>query len=575
MSRFCALLSKKQSQNLPRFDLRFNDETFIVSEQIVYSLTQDISGKAEIFTFENLSAVGEITIYNRAEIKKTLAVKNQVSDGELLLRLYAKDGINGFSQIEGMFAVAISDGETLVIARDAIGKRTLFYVQTKNTFAASSSLKFLRKTFASETNLNLSAVVSFLTFAYLPGEETLLENVFELLPAHALKIFPDGKRELTNYYEPLEQLDDSKSIEQHIQNLRQTLETSMLTQLEENEDEIGVFLSGGVDSSLITALATKFRPGKVRTYSISFGEDNPNETAYSGLVAAHCRTKHKVLSFSGKQIAQYLAETISLLDCPVGDPLTVPNFLLAKAAAEDGLRHVFNGEGGDPCFGGPKNLPMLIFALQQENHQSLATTYLSSYRKCYDDLPRLLSPDVQEKLRNAPKLERFVEPFLENTQMNAYLNRLLYVNVRTKLAHHILPKVERITSFWNLEGHSPLADKACVDNAFTIPSQLKLKGTIEKWILKEAVRDLLPTTIIDRPKSGMRVPVQNWLHGALRDLSNELLFGKQLRVRGLFQEKTIRTWLKGEGLIYARQGGKLWLLITLEIWLRNFFDSSD
>jgi asparagine synthase (glutamine-hydrolysing) len=572
MARFCALLSKNQSQNLPRFDLRFNDETFIVSEKIVYSLTQDTSGRAEIFTFENLSAVGEVTIYNRAEIKQNLNVNNEISDGELLLRLYAKYGINGFSRIEGMFSVAVSDGETLVIARDSIGKCTLFYVQTKDTFAVSTSLKFLRKTFASEANLNLSAVVSFLTFAYLPGEETLLENVFELLPAHTLKISPDGKRELTNYYEPLEQIDDSKSAEQHVQTLRQTLEKSMLTQLEETGGEIGVFLSGGVDSSLVTALAAKFRPEKVRTYSISFGEDNPNETAYSGLVAAHCRTKHKVLSFSGKQIAQHLTETISLLDCPVGDPLTVPNFLLAKAAAEDGLCHVFNGEGGDPCFGGPKNLPMLIFALQRENYQSLATTYLSSYRKCYDDLPRLLSPDVQEHLRNAPKLERFIEPFLENQQMNSYLNRLLYVNVRTKLAHHILPKVERITSFWNLEGHSPLADKACVDNAFMIPPQLKLKGTIEKWVLKEAVRDLLPTTIIDRPKSGMRVPVQNWLHGALRDLSNELLFNKQSRIHGLFQEKTIRKWLKSEGLIYARQGGKLWLLITLELWLRNFFD---
>ena len=130
----------------------------------------------------------------------------------------------------------------------------------------------------------------------------------------------------------------------------------------------------------------------------------------------------------------------------------------------------------------------------------------------------------------------------------------------------------RLTSFWNLIGHSPLADKAIVDCAFTIPPQLKLHGTIEKWILKEAVRDLLPTTIIDRPKSGMRVPIQNWLTGALRELSNDLLFGKKARQRGIFQEKTIKTWMKGEGLIYARQGSKLWLLLTLELWLQAFLD---
>lgn len=346
----------------------------------------------------------------------------------------------------------------------------------------------------------------------------------------------------------------------------------MLSQLPETDEEIGVFLSGGIDSSLIAALAAKFRPEKVRTYSISFGAENPDETAYSSLVAAHCRTNHKILSFNGKQIADYLAKTVSLLDCPVGDPLTVPNFLLAKAASKDGLRHVFNGEGGDPCFGGPKNLPMLIFALQREEHQDLATIYLHSYRKCYDDLPFLLSQDVQNQLQNSLNLERFVRKFLENPQMNSYLNRLLYTNIRTKLAHHILPKVERLTSFWNLHGHSPLADKAIVDNAFAIPPELKLHGTIEKWILKESVRDLLPATIIDRPKSGMRVPVQNWLKGALRDLSNDLLFGKKARQRGLFQEKTIKTWLKSEGLIYPRQGGKLWLLLTLELWLQEFLD---
>ncbi len=573
MPRFSVIFSKNRHEKLRRFASEMDGEMFLpISERCVFSLTSHSAGKADFYTFDNLSAIGEITIYNRDEIKKYLNSNND-SDGELLLELYAKDGIKSFSRVEGMFAATIYDGEKLISVRDAIGKRTLFYTQKKDAFAVSSSLKSLRKWSELDVKLNLSAVASFLTFAYLPGEETLLENVFELLPAHALKISPDGKRELINYYEPLEKIDESKSVETHVRELRQTLENSMIEKLPKNDSEIGVFLSGGIDSSLVTALAANTRPGKVRTYSISFGNDNPSETAYAGLVAAHCRTEHKILSFSGKQIARHLTETVALLDCPVGDPLTVPNFLLAKAASEDGLRHVFNGEGGDPCFGGPKNLPMLIFALQQEKKHSLATTYLSSYRKSFDDLPFLLTPEFQTELQNSPPMERFVQPFLETPQMNSYLNRLLYVNIRTKLAHHILPKVERLTSFWNLAGHSPLADKAIVDCAFTIPPQLKLHGTIEKWILKEAVRDLLPSTIIDRPKSGMRVPVQNWLGGALRELSNELLFGNKARSRGLFQEKTIRTWLKGEGLIYARQGGKLWLLLTLELWLQSFLDN--
>jgi asparagine synthase (glutamine-hydrolysing) len=124
-------------------------------------------------------------------------------------------------------------------------------------------------------------------------------------------------------------------------------------------------------------------------------------------------------------------------------------------------------------------------------------------------------------------------------------------------------------------GRAPLADKTIVDFSFAIPPELKLRGTIEKWILKEAVRDLLPATVVDRPKSGMRVPVQQWLHGPLKSLGNELLLGKLARDRGLFQPETIRAWMRGERLIYAKHGSKLWLLLTLELWLRAFVDSCD
>ena len=167
----------------------------------------------------------------------------------------------GFSQIEGMFASAIYDGESLLIVRDAIGKKTLFYTQTKDTFIASSSLKSLLKFPHIEKNLNLHAVASFLTFAYLPGAETLIKNIFELFPAHALRIFPDGKTELINYYEPVEQIDEtsfdrptgSKIFVRH-------LKIRSLHRLPKTDEEIGVFLSGGIDSSLVAALASKFRP---------------------------------------------------------------------------------------------------------------------------------------------------------------------------------------------------------------------------------------------------------------------------------------------------------------------------
>jgi asparagine synthase (glutamine-hydrolysing) len=150
--------------------------------------------------------------------------------------------------------------------------------------------------------------------------------------------------------------------------------------------------------------------------------------------------------------------------------------------------------------------------------------------------------------------------------MGSLLNQLLHVNLRTKGAHHILTKVERLTAACGVQGRSPLFDRAVVDHAFTVPPRLKLAGTTEKWVLKEAVRDLLPRTIVDRPKSGMRVPVQQWLTGPLRTLAGDVLRGD----RGLFNPATVRSWLRGEGALLPRQGGKLWLVLTLELWLRAF-----
>jgi asparagine synthase (glutamine-hydrolysing) len=271
-----------------------------------------------------------------------------------------------------------------------------------------------------------------------------------------------------------------------------------------------------------------------------------------------------VLSVPGTAVAARLAETVALLDSPVGDPLTVPNLMLAEAAAGDGLRVVLNGEGGDPVFGGPKNLPMLI-AEMHGGGADRAGTYLRSYRKCYEDLPALLTPEVFSALREGPSPARFVAPYLGPDGMSMLLNQLLHCNLRTKGAHHILTKVERLTAACGLSGRAPLFDRAVIDHAFAVPPRLKLAGTVEKWVLKEAVRDLLPGTIVDRPKSGMRVPVQQWLTGPLKSLARETLSRS-----ALFNPALVKSWLRREGALLPRQGGKLWLVLTLALWLRSY-----
>ncbi|MFI6334338.1 asparagine synthetase B family protein [Streptomyces sp. NPDC050535] len=568
------------------------------------ALVEDEPGHAEgPFTAHGLTAVGEVTLHNRAELHTALAADSAPAppgcpDGELLLRCWARLGARGIALAEGMFALAVLDGTELVLIRDHVGARTLFYARADDSWAASTSLRALRRWPALGTGLNLAAVRSFLTFAYLPGEETLLRGVREVLPGRVLRLAADGTVTEHVYWEPREHLNDAADLayddpSDHVLALRALLEEATACRLPEAEG-VGVLLSGGIDSSLVTALAAKLHAHPVHTYSISFGDELPNELGYSGLVAAHCHTRHRVLTVSGDAVAARLAEAAALLDSPVGDPLTVPNLMLAEAVAGDGLRVVLNGEGGDPVFGGPKNLPLLVHEMHHgaagasgtsgsvgsygsfgsggsSRVEDRATAYLRSYRKCWTDIPDLLTPDALRALEDAPPLQRFVEPYLTGPDRMTYLlNQLLHCNLRTKGAHHILTKVERLTASQGLQGRAPLFDRRVVDRAFATPPALKLRGTAEKWVLKEAVRDLLPATVVDRPKSGMRVPVQQWLSGPLRDLGGDLLLGRAARQRGLFRPDTVRTWMRGDGTLLPRQGGKLWLVLTLELWLRSY-----
>jgi len=328
---------------------------------------------------------------------------------------------------------------------------------------------------------------------------------------------------------------------------------------------VGVFLSGGLDSSLVTAIAARHARGPVHTYAIHFGPQQANELEFSRLVSEHCRTDHHVLELSAKLILELLPETMAALDDPIGDPLTVPNLLLGRTAKED-VDVILNGEGGDPCFGGPKNVPMLLHQLYGGSDWEAA--YFRSFQKCYDDLPRLLTVDVRRRLVEMAPPDAMLAPFLEDQPMKAYLNRLMHINTRLKGSDQILTKVNNLTSHNGLLGRSPLFDRRVVEESFGIPAEHKLAGSDEKAVLKAAVADLLPASILTRPKSGMMVPVRHWFRHDLRGYATRRLLGLDARTRDYVEPGVIREWLRYEGGLWPRYGIKLWLLLTLEEWLR-------
>lgn len=368
---------------------------------------------------------------------------------------------------------------------------------------------------------------------------------------------------------------DPLSVQTYSSRLRATLEQAVCDYLPHHEP-VGVYLSGGLDSSCITALVARLHTEPVHSYSIHFGKECPNELEFSTLVAEHCQTRHHVIEITPDSMWDLLPETMALLDDPIGDPLTVPNLILGRAAKTT-VETILNGEGGDPCFGGPKNQPMLLHQLyaqaddnrkgasnQGKPQPDIVASYLSSFQKCATDLALLLRNEIWESVRTVPSV--FDDAF---NSSNSYLNSLMFINTRFKGADHILTKVNNLTRAVGLRGYSPLFDDRMVELSLEIPPEYKLEGAREKAVLKAAVSDLLPTRVLERPKSGMMVPVQLWFRERWRRSASALLLSRSSRLRRFLNQDLIRDWLAYRGDVWSRYGVKLWLLVSLELWLQT------
>lgn len=478
------------------------------------------------------------------------------------------------TDVEGAFALAWWHEGAVHLVRDHIGERTLFYVREQGGLIFASSVHALLSS-APALSVDLPSVASYLSYAYIPGSRTLVEGVRELRPAEHVT-FCTRSRALTRrrYWalpgdagvEPRPLPDDARM-------LRARLEHAVARRLPAGET-VAATLSGGVDSSLVVALAARLHDAPVETYSVMFGSRYPNELAYSSLVARHCGTDHHVVEISPKVVLHHLDDSIGMLSKPIGDPLTVPNSLLFREASQRAAV-VLNGEGGDPCFGGPKNLPMVlseIYDVGGEDPLARERNYLRVHSKCYPDLDAVLCPEVLEAL-DADPLEPQLTPYLRDPRWKHFVNKLMAANVDLKGGHHILPKIDQLSGQFGVLPRSPLFDRRVVEAAFQIVPHSKLCGSVEKYVLKVAVADLLPRAILLRAKSGMRVPVEGWFRTShIRHAKARLLDG--LAPYGLIRQSYIRRLLDNKEYV-NRRGLKIWMLMVLESWLRTAYSGGS
>ncbi|MBG1269228.1 asparagine synthetase B family protein [Nostoc sp. WHI] len=507
--------------------------------------------------------VGDVWLTNRVKLLQTLGVEPSgflENNCQLIAQLWEKFGFECLKLLVGMFGLVVWDRQQQILwlGRDRIGSRTLYYTTTGAIRAIAPKMRSLTPYRSAE--LDLVALRDYLCCAFVPGERTLWQQVKEVRPGTVIEM-PSEK--VYTYWELQEQIIAAdQSLVWHGDRLRSLLDQVVQEYLPQNAP-VGVLLSGGLDSSSITALAAKFHHAPVHTYSIHFGAESPNELEFSSLVAEHCQTQHHILEITFKDMWERLPETMAYLDDPIGDPLTVPNLLVGRMARSN-VQVILNGEGGDPCFGGPKNQPMLINSLYGSiNNQDSLQAYLIAFQKCALDLPQLLKPEVWTAIKTEPSI------FSADLNSDAsYLNRLMAMNIKFKGADQILTKVNNLTQAAGLHGRSPLFDQRVVDLSMQIPPEYKLSGVEEKAVLKQAVADILPQAIIHRPKSGMMVPVQMGFRKYWQREARKLLLSRKSAIAPYFNQSLIRDWLDYRGDVWGRYGVKLWLLVSLEIWLQ-------
>lgn len=462
----------------------------------------------------------------------------------------------GASGWRGSYVAAIWDG-ALHLVRDGVGVRTAYHgehggrrwfaVEPKGILAAPGFPRRLRP----------AGVAQYLTYSYTPGEGTLLEDVFELLPGH-VHSFPGGA--VPHYaWRPSPPIDAEGF---------GAVFRGAITERMPTSGPIGVFLSGGIDSSVVTAELARQAPGRIQSFAIHFGKKLPNELEFAQAVASMCGTEHHEVEVTPKMFLPRLRQTIWHLDEPIGDPITVPNHELARYASQR-VPMVFNGEGGDPILGGPKNLGMLLhhwYGAPREPRWR-ERRYLASYRRAWEELPHLLTPEYRELIDQAADLEGVLTPFFEAD--GSLLDKLLTINLRLKGAHLILPKVDRMTAASGLPTAAPLFDDRVVAASFGLPPNLRVHAGDEKIVLKQLYQGHLPQSVIDRPKSGMRVPVHAWFLGPMKGIAREVLSPKRLKRDGIWNPDRVRQLLRyqtkeGPG----RYGLRLWMLLTFELWRR-------
>ena len=573
----------------------------------------DIAGGAQPMAIAGgryvISYNGEV--YNYIELRTALEKKGHVfetqSDTEVILRQYAEDGMGFLKKLNGMFAFALWDRDEgrLILARDRMGIKPLFYFRKGSDVVFASEMKGLMEFPGMPRDINMNAMSKFLTYMYVPSPHTMYKDVHKLEAGHVMICDARGARSEPYWDIPLQDHPvGSLPIGECAERVLELLKDSIAKRLR-SDVPVGVFLSGGVDSSAIAALASQISPSPIHTFSVGFEDASYDESPYARRVAEHLGTTHHHEVLSMKRAVDMLPGVMQSLDEPFGDPSILPTRLLSEFTSKE-VKVVLGGDGGDELFAGYASFPShkmmeALSFLPTAWRDGLVSAsrkipVSSSYASLHfltkqffkgagispeirfflwmggfgnDDKQSLLSPDVQKQLLRQDPYEDILG-YVRRSGLTDDFQRLLYLCSKLYLQDDILVKVDRASMAHSLEVRVPFLDHTLVDYASGIQKDFKLRGLTTKYVLKRAVEGLLPKDIIHRRKAGFAIPMASWIRTDLKDYVEDLCQESSLRDLGWFQVDQVRKLLDDHYEMRRDNRKEIWTLLSLLDWNRNY-----
>jgi len=532
----------------------------------------------EIYNFKKL----------REELKATYIFQSNC-DTEVVIAAYQQWGEECFTRFDGMFAIAIYDvdNEKLVMARDRLGKKPLFYYYKDNTIVFASELKAIMQFDDFKKSVRTDVIGEFLYHRYIQGENTIFESVYKLLPGHIL-VYQNKKIEKKEYWSVGKSFATQSQIVQKDytqarQIIKDTIENAVLKRMEADVP-IGLFFSGGIDSTIVAAVMQKYSKKAVQTYTIGFNEEGYNEAQYAKEIAEYLGTQHEEKYIDEGMMLQLVKDLPKYFDEPLADPASIPTMLLSSLA-QPNATVVLTGDGGDEFFCGyqqyenvekilkldklrailpnkeilyGKKWTSKLYAIKNNDNDLCKTQWVNGLDASIVD--GMLLDNASIELRYLIE-DRFVA--------DDWIRKRMLIDTVTTLPDCFLVKTDRATMAYSLEARCPLLDIELLEKTYQLPIEYLKNGNQRKYMLKDILSDYLPKELYERPKKGFMVPIVKWLQGELNWQLKVFTDETRLKKQGIFNAEYINKmiWELERDNKYARIiGSYLWSFFVFQSW---------